>query len=156
MKDITYFSTVAELRQWLADNHAQAHALQVGFYKKQSVQFNFSWSEAVDAAICFGWIDGVRHGVDGESYTVRFTPRKANSIWSAVNLKKVEELTKRGLMHPAGIAAYERRSAEKSKIYAYEQQNAALAEADEAKFRENAKAWEFFTAQAPSYRKTAI
>ncbi len=156
MKDITYFSALSELRRWLADNHAQAKELQIGFYKKQSGRFNFSWSEAVEAAICFGWIDGVRHGVDDESYTVRFTPRKSHSIWSAVNLKKVEELTKLGLMHPAGIAAYERRSESKSKVYAYEQKSAALGESYEAKFRENARAWEFFIEQSPSYRKTAI
>ncbi len=109
--------------------------MQVGFYKKNSGRFNFSWSEAVDAAICYGWIDGVRNAVDEISYTVRFTPRKARSIWSAVNIKKVEELVRCGLMRPAGIAAFERRDEKKSAIYAYEQKNAALGEDYEARFR---------------------
>ena len=121
MKDIKYFSTIAEFREWLEANHASGRELQVGFYKKNSGRFNFSWSEAVDQAICYGWIDGVRNAVDELSYTVRFTPRKPSSIWSAVNIKKVEELTRLGLMRPAGIVAFEKRDEKKSAIYAYEQ-----------------------------------
>lgn len=156
MKDIKYFSTIAEFRKWLEANRADARELQVGFYKKNSGRFNFSWSEAVDQAICFGWIDGVRNAVDEISYTVRFTPRKPTSIWSAVNIKKVEELTKLGLMRPAGIAAFERRDEEKSAIYAYEQKDAALPAADEARFRANARAWDFFERQTAYYRRQAI
>ncbi len=156
MKDIKYFSTISEFHKWLEENHTSERELQVGFYKKNSGRFNFSWSEAVDAAICYGWIDGVRNAVDEISYTVRFTPRKARSIWSAVNIKKVEELSRLGLMRPAGIAAFEKRDEKKSKIYAYEQKNAALGEDYEARFRANGKAWEFFEAQAAYYRRTAI
>ena len=156
MKDIKYFSTIPEFREWFEENHASERELQVGFYKKNSGRFNFSWSEAVDAAICYGWIDGVRNAVDEISYTVRFTPRKPNSIWSAVNIKKVEELTKLGLMRLAGIAAFERRDEQKSAIYAYEQKNAALGEDYETTFRANAKAWAFFEAQAAYYRRTAV
>ena len=156
MKDIKYFSTISEFRDWLEANHISERELQVGFYKKNSGRFNFSWSEAVDAAICYGWIDGVRNAVDEISYTVRFTPRKARSIWSAVNIKKVEELSRLGLMRPAGIAAFERRDEKKSVIYAYEQKNAVLGEDYEARFRANTKAWEFFEAQAAYYRRTAI
>jgi len=156
MKDIKYFATIAEFREWLEANHSDVRELQVGFYKKNSGRFNFSWSEAVDAAICFGWIDGVRNSVDEMSYTVRFTPRKARSIWSAVNINKVEELSRLGLMRPAGIAAFKRRDEKKSAIYAYEQKKAALGEDYEARFRASAKAWEFFEAQAAYYRRTAI
>jgi len=156
MKDIKFFTTIFEFREWLEANHATERELQVGFYKKNSGRFNFSWSEAVDAAICYGWIDGVRNAVDEISYTVRFTPRKPKSIWSAVNIKKVEELSRLGLMRPAGIAAFERRDEKKSAIYAYEQKNAALGEDYEARFRANAKAWEFFETQAAYYRRTAI
>jgi len=156
MKDIKYFSTIDEFREWLEVNHISGRELQVGFYKKNSGRFNFSWSEAVEAAICYGWIDGVRNAVDEVSYTVRFTPRKPSSIWSAVNIKKVEELTRLGLMRPAGIAAFEKRDEKKSAIYAYEQKNAALGEDYEAKFRANAKAWDFFERQAAYYRRTAI
>ncbi len=156
MKDIKYFSTISEFREWLEENHGSERELQVGFYKKNSGRFNFSWSEAVDVAICYGWIDGVRNAVNEIGYTVRFTPRKPTSIWSAVNIKKVEELSRLGLMRPAGIAAFERRDEKKSVIYAYEQKNASLSEDYEARFRANAKAWEFFEAQAAYYRRTAI
>ena len=156
MKDIKYFLTIPEFREWLEENHVSERELQVGFYKKNSGRFNFSWSEAVDAAICYGWIDGVRNAVDEISYTVRFTPRKPKSIWSAVNIKKVEELTKLGLMRPAGVAAFERRDEQKSAIYAYEQKNHTLGEGYKATFRANAKAWEFFEAQAAYYRRTAV
>ena len=156
MKDIKYFSTISEFRQWLEENHVSERELQVGFYKKNSGRFNFSWSEAVDQAICYGWIDGVRNAVDEISYMVRFTPRKPTSIWSAVNIKKVEELSRLGLMRSAGVAAFEKRDESKSAIYAYEQKNAALGEDYEARFRANVKAWDYFEAQAAYYRRTAI
>jgi uncharacterized protein YdeI (YjbR/CyaY-like superfamily) len=116
-----------------------------------------SWSEAVDEALCFGWIDSRQQGVDDESYVIRFTPRKQGSNWSVVNIRKVEELTREGRMRPAGLEAFERRSGDRSGIYSYEQRKAAaLDEAFERRFRDNAKAWEFFQAQAPSYRRTAV
>jgi uncharacterized protein YdeI (YjbR/CyaY-like superfamily) len=116
-----------------------------------------SWSEAVDEALCFGWIDSRQQGVDDESYVIRFTPRKQGSNWSLVNIRKVEELTREGRMRPAGLEAFERGSGDRSGIYSYEQRKgAALDEAFERRFRDNAKAWEFFQAQAPSYRRTAV
>jgi uncharacterized protein YdeI (YjbR/CyaY-like superfamily) len=111
----------------------------------------------VDEALCFGWIDGIRRSVDDERYTIRFTPRKARSTWSAVNIKRVAELTKLGRMQPAGLQAFERRETVRSQIYAYEQRaDAALGEAGEREFRANERAWAFFQAQPPSYRRTAI
>ena len=111
----------------------------------------------MDQALCFGWIDGVRRRVDELSYTIRFTPRRASSIWSSVNIRRVAVLTEQGLMSPAGVAAFERRSEHKSSIYSYEQRHAAaLTPEQEKKFRANRKAWSFFQAQAPSYRRIMV
>lgn len=115
-----------------------------------------TWSQSVDEALCFGWIDGVRRSIDADSYCIRFTPRKAKSIWSAVNIQKIEDLTRQGLMHPAGLAAFEKRQDSKSKIYAYEQKVVGLSDAFEQTFRTNEKAWANFQAMPPSYRKTAM
>ena len=151
-----FFAKPAAFRKWLERNHGAAHELWVGFYKKETGRPSITWPESVDEALCVGWIDGIRKRIDDESYTIRFTPRKARSIWSAVNIARVAELTREGRMLPAGLAAFERRSADKSAIYAYEQRkNAAFDEAAERQFRANAKAWEFFQAQPPGYRKTA-
>ena len=108
-----------------------------------------------DEALCFGWIDGVRKSIDADSYSIRFTPRRPTSIWSAVNIKKVEELTKRGLMQPAGIAAFAKRAESKSRIYAYENEAVKLSVDFEKQFKSNQKAWSFFERQAPYYRKLA-
>lgn len=114
------------------------------------------WPESVDEALCVGWIDGLTKRIDEASYMIRFTPRKAGSIWSAVNIARVSELTREGRMQPGGIAAFKRRSAAKSAIYSYEQREpAAFDEAAERQFRANARAWEFFQAQPPWYRRTA-
>lgn len=115
-----------------------------------------TWSESVDQALCFGWIDGVRRSRDAESYTIRFTPRKKDSIWSGINIKKVESLTKSGLMQPAGIAAFEKRQESKSRIYAFEQDKMEFSAAFKNQFKANKKAWDFFHSQAPSYIKTAL
>jgi uncharacterized protein YdeI (YjbR/CyaY-like superfamily) len=153
----TYFATAAAFRAWLEANQASSTELLVGFYKKGSGKPSITWPESVDEALCFGWIDGVRRSVDDERYTIRFTPRKARSTWSAVNIKRVDELTKLGRMRPAGLAAFERREAARSQIYAYEQRSeAALDDDAERAFRANAKAWTFFEAQPPWYRRTAI
>ena len=131
--------------------------LWVGFYKKSSGKPSITWPEAVDQALCFGWIDGQRKGIDDVSYTIRFTPRKPRSIWSAVNVKRVGELTAQGLMHPAGLKAFENRTEEKSGVYAYEQETPAELDADyEQRFRANQTAWDFFQAQAAWYRRAAI
>ncbi|MEO6284378.1 MAG: YdeI/OmpD-associated family protein [Dyadobacter sp.] len=152
----TFFADQADFRNWLAHNHQKETELLVGFYKVNSGKPSMSWPESVDQALCFGWIDGVRKSIDGESYTIRFTARKSGSIWSAINIRKIEDLSEKGLMQPAGIASYEKRKEHKSKIYSYETEPVMLSEEFEKRFRENEKAWEFFRKQAPSYQKTAI
>jgi uncharacterized protein YdeI (YjbR/CyaY-like superfamily) len=152
----TFFATPDEFRAWLDKHHATESEVLVRLYKKGSGRPSITWPESVDQALCFGWIDGVRRRIDDESYTIRFTPRKARSTWSAVNVKRVGELTAEGLMHPAGLAAFERRSDDKTAIYAYEQRKAAKLDAEqERRFKADEKAWAWFQAQAPSYRRTA-
>ncbi|BBI34262.1 YdeI/OmpD-associated family protein [Cohnella abietis] len=155
---VLYFPSPAEWRIWLNDNHEQVSHLLVLFYKKGSGKLSMTWPESVDEALCYGWIDGVRKGRDEESYTIRFTPRKANSIWSAVNIARVEHLTEQGLMRPAGLAAFGRRKLEKSAIYMHEQkdENVVLDPKYEQQLMANQKAWDFFQNQSPRYRKSAI
>ena len=148
-----YFSTQADFRRWLEENHDKETELTVGFYKVGSGKPSMSWSQSVDEALCFGWIDGVRRSIDAESYAIRFTPRKSKSVWSAVNIAKVAELTEKGLMQPTGIAAFAKRSEEKSKIYAYENEAKQFSDEFESEFRANEKAWEFFQNQANWYKK---
>jgi uncharacterized protein YdeI (YjbR/CyaY-like superfamily) len=151
-----FFPTPAEFRAWLEQNHASEEELSVGFYKRDSGKPSISWPESVDAALCYGWIDGVRHSIDAVSYRIRFTPRKPGSTWSAINVRRVEELTKFGLIRPAGVKAFEARKGDKTGIYAYEQRKQArLTPAYEKQFRANKEAWEFFQAQPPWYRRTA-
>jgi len=152
----TFFATPAELRQWLDRNHATATELLVGFYKRGSGKASITWQELVDEELCFGWIDGVRQGIDEVRYSNRITPRKPRSTWSAVNIARAQELIRLGRMHPAGMAAFERRTEERSAIYSYEQRKSArLDPAAERSFRANKKAWTFFQAQAPGYRQAA-
>lgn len=151
-----FFETPADFRRWLERNHETATELLVGFYKKGSGHPSITWPESVDQALCFGWIDGVRKRIDDISYTIRFTPRKKGSTWSAINIGRVAELTKLGLMQPRGLHAFEQRTANKSAIYAYENAPKKLPAADEKKFRANRKAWAWFTSQAPSYQRVAI
>jgi uncharacterized protein YdeI (YjbR/CyaY-like superfamily) len=152
----TFFATPADFRQWLEKHHAEESELLVGCYKKDSGKPSITWPESVDQALCFGWIDGVRRRIDDVSYSIRFTPRKAVSNWSAINIARVAELTKLGVMAPAGLRAFEKRREDKSAIYAYENKVRTLAPADEKRFRANKKAWAFFTTQAPSYQRVAI
>jgi uncharacterized protein YdeI (YjbR/CyaY-like superfamily) len=150
-----FFKTPADFRAWLEKHHATQQELSVGFYKRDSGKPSITWPESVDAALCYGWIDGVRHSIDAVSYRIRFTPRRATSTWSAINVKRVDELTKLGLVHPAGVKAFEARKGDKTGIYAYEQRrNAKLPPAFEKQFRANKKAWEFFQSQPPWYRRT--
>jgi uncharacterized protein YdeI (YjbR/CyaY-like superfamily) len=152
----TFFTEPAELRAWLEEHHAEATELLVGFHKKGSGRPSITWPESVDQALCFGWIDGVRRGIDEDSYTIRFTPRKKRSNWSAKNIKRVAELSREGLMRPAGLAAFEARTEDRSGIYAYEQRKTAKLDKDqERQLRANKKAWEFFQAQPAWYRRTA-
>jgi uncharacterized protein YdeI (YjbR/CyaY-like superfamily) len=151
-----FFPTPAEFRAWLEQNHASEGELSVGFYKRDSGKPSITWPESVDAALCYGWIDGVRHSIDALSYRIRFTPRKPGSTWSAINVRRVEELSKLSLMRPAGVKAFEARKGDKTGIYAYEQRKQAkLTPAYEKQFRAHKKAWEFFQAQPPWYRRTA-
>ncbi|MEP7287775.1 MAG: YdeI/OmpD-associated family protein [Chloroflexota bacterium] len=151
-----FFTTPAEFRVWLEQNHAKTSELLVGFYKKDSGKPSITWPESVDQALCFGWIDGVRKRIDEVSYSIRFTPRKPRSIWSAVNIARVEELTRLGLIQQAGFKAFEARAEDKSAIYAYEQTNATLGDVYEQQFRANQAAWDFFQTQPAWYQKTAI
>jgi len=153
----TFFATPADWRAWLEKHHARQPEFLVGFYKRDSGRPSITWPESVDQALCFGWIDGVRKRLDEHRYTIRFTPRKARSTWSTVNIQRVQELTAQGLMRPAGLQAFEARTAERSEIYAYEQkQDAALPEAYDKSLKANKKAWTFFQAQAPWYQRTAL
>jgi uncharacterized protein YdeI (YjbR/CyaY-like superfamily) len=149
-----FFATPADFRAWLKGHHATEQELSVGFHKKGSGKPSITWPEAVDEALCFGWIDGVRHRIDDENYRIRFTPRNPRSTWSAVNLKRVAELTKQGRMRAAGLRAFANRIEAKTGIYAYEQrENAALDREAEAQFHANPAAWKFFEAQSAWYRK---
>ena len=127
----------------------------VGFYKVKTGKPSLTWSESVDQALCFGWIDGVRRSIDDEMYQIRFTPRKASSVWSTVNIRKVKELTSQGLMKPAGMEAFNKRKKEKSGIYSFENQEADLAPEFEKEFKANKPAWNYFMSLAPSYRKVS-
>jgi uncharacterized protein YdeI (YjbR/CyaY-like superfamily) len=151
----TFFETQSEFRQWLLQNHAIAKELYVGFRKVGSGLKSITWSQSVDEALCFGWIDGLRKSIDKDSYFIRFTPRKPTSIWSAINIAKIEELTRQGLITPAGLAAYEHRTDSKSKIYAYENEETKLSPEFEEQFRSNPGAWIYFQSMPPSYRKVA-
>jgi uncharacterized protein YdeI (YjbR/CyaY-like superfamily) len=152
-----FFATSDAFRAWLAVHHETERELLVGFWKVGSGKPSISWPESVDEALSFGWIDGIRRSLDGESYTIRFTPRKPNSIWSAVNIRRANELIERGHMQAAGLAAFERRHADRSGIYSFERSAPAeLEPGDERLFRANAPAWDFFSARPPSYRRAAL
>ncbi len=154
--DVRFFAEPGEFRDWLADHHDSDEPLWVGYYKKATGKRSITWEESVDQALCYGWIDGVRRSLDSMSYAIRFTPRRAGSTWSMVNVKRVAALTAAGLMHPRGIAAYEARDGARTGIYSYEQRDqAALSPDEEARFRANAAAWEYFQSTTSSYRRTA-
>jgi uncharacterized protein YdeI (YjbR/CyaY-like superfamily) len=153
--DVTFFKTPAHFRKWLEKNHAAASILWVGLYKKDSGKPSITWPESVDEALCFGWIDGVRKSLDETAYTIRFSPRKSASVWSAVNIKRAQELIELGRMHAAGLAAFQKRKEDLSRVYAYEQQGPTLEGEYEKKLRANRKAWKFWSAQPPWYRRTA-
>ena len=153
--DPTYFSAAAEFRRWLRTHHADTEELIVGFSKKGSGEGGLTYKEAVDEALCVGWIDGVRRRVDDRRYSIRFSPRKPKSIWSLVNIARVAELTSEGRMRPAGVAAFERRDASRSGVYSFEQENVALTPTQRKAFRANPDAWDFFQGQAPWYRRVA-
>ena len=150
---IKYFKSAHDFRRWLEKNHATMQELWVGYYKKSSRQPSITWPESVDEALCFGWIDGIRKSVDDLRYTIRFTPRRRGSIWSAINIKRARELSDKGLMKPRGMAAFGARKENESGIYSYERRTAKLDAPYEKRLRQNKAAWDFFYAQPPSYRK---
>jgi uncharacterized protein YdeI (YjbR/CyaY-like superfamily) len=151
----TYFRSATEFHRWLEKNHGDAAELFVGFHKKSSGEPSITYSEALDEALCFGWIDGVRKSVDETRYTIRFTPRRPKSKWSAVNTKRAGELKALGRMKPSGLAAFEGREQGKAG-YSYEERPRELDGACEERFRAHPKAWEFFAAQPPGYRRMII
>ena len=150
---VKFFKSPPDFRKWLAANHASQTELWVGFYKRASGKASITWPQSVDEALCFGWIDGIRKSIDDASYKIRFTPRKQRSTWSAVNIKRVGELSEQGLMSEAGVKAFEARQENRSGIYSYEQRSPELPEQYAKKLKKNTAAWKFFEAQPPSYRK---
>lgn len=150
---LKFFKTPTDFRKWLEKHHAAISELWVGFYKRGSGHASITWPESVDQALCFGWIDGIRKSVDDVSYAIRFTPRRVDSVWSAVNIKRAKELSKLGLMKPRGLDAFRRRKENRSGIYSYEQRSAELEPPYEKRFRQNKPAWKFFQAQPTWYRK---
>jgi uncharacterized protein YdeI (YjbR/CyaY-like superfamily) len=157
MSEPVFFTTPGELRAWFEQHHAEAPELLVGYWKKHTGKAGISHTEAIEQALCFGWIDSVGRRVDDDRYQVRFTPRRKGSVWSAVNVAAVARLTEQGLMHPAGLRAFETRRPDRVAVYAYEQPaDAELDEAQTALLRRNEPAWAWFSAQPPSYRRAAV
>src|ERR1700729_306813 len=153
----TFFAAGDEFLAWLEQHGAHHTEFVVGYYKRSSNRPSMTWAESVDAALCFGWIDGVRKRIDEHSYQIRFTPRKPTSIWSRINIERARVLQREGKMREAGLKAFAHRREDKSRIYSYEQQKAAALErADEMRFRKARAAWKFFEAQPPSYRRLVI
>lgn len=153
--ELTFFASPHEFRNWLKKHHAKNTELLVGFYSKGSGLGGITYAEALDEALCFGWIDGVRRNVDEVSYSIRFTPRKTGSIWSLINVKHVERLLAAKRMANAGIKAFDARKAHKTGIYSFEQKKHALEPAQEKTFRANKKAWAFWEAQPPGYKRVS-
>jgi uncharacterized protein YdeI (YjbR/CyaY-like superfamily) len=151
-----FFPDQNEFRQWLDKNFKTQSELLVGFYRVDSGKPSMTWSQSVDEAICYGWIDGIRKSIDKNSYCIRFTPRKPSSNWSKININKVEALKQKGLMTPAGLEAYHKKKDENSGIYSYENETEKLTSHFEEIFRSSGPAWEFFINQAPSYKKMVI
>ena len=154
--EVVFFASGEAFRAWLEEWGASASEIWVGFHKKAVGADGVTYAQALDEALCFGWIDGLRKGVDATSFTIRFTPRKRRSIWSAVNIARAEELTRLGLMRPGGLAAFAAREEQRSRVYSFENAPATLSPDFAALFQSNAQAWAYFTAQAPSYQRAAI
>jgi uncharacterized protein YdeI (YjbR/CyaY-like superfamily) len=156
-REAVFFRAPGEWRAWLEAHAADATELWVGFFKRGAGETGITWPEAVDQALCFGWIDGRRQSIDASRYRIRFTARKASSIWSTVNVARVEELSAAGLMRPAGLEAFARRRPERSGVYSHEQAGEPELDAEQqARLRQRPEAWAFFEVQAPSYRKAAL
>jgi uncharacterized protein YdeI (YjbR/CyaY-like superfamily) len=149
-----FFKTASDLREWLAKNHDKTSELWIGFYKKASGKRSITYREALDEALCFGWIDGVRKSLNDESYIQRFTPRRARSIWSNINTKRVEELKKLGKMEPAGLNAFAARDPKRSGIYSFEREELKFDGEFKKRFQANEKAWEFYEKLPPFLKRT--
>lgn len=156
MPEPIFFLSATELHSWMLKNHAAAAELWIGFYKKSGHERGIGYEESLDEMICFGWAEAIRKSLGEFTYMMRFTRRKKGSIWSARNLERAAILEKSGLMHPAGLAAYQNHDVEKSKQYSYEQNNVVLSAEYEKKLKTNRKAWAWWQMQTPSYRKAAI
>lgn len=152
---LKHFKTAADFRAWLEVNHASTTELWIGFYKKDSGKGGITYAEALDEALCFGWIDGLKKRVDELSFTQRFTPRKPKSIWSRINIGHVARLTKAGSMRPAGVKAFAARTAAKSGVYSFENKPRELSPATKRQFKADKAAWNFFQQQPPGYRRIA-
>ena len=150
---VVFFKSAGEFRRWLETNHASAAEIFIGFYRKDSGRTGITYQEALDEALCFGWIDGVRKKVDDSSYTNRFSPRRMKSIWSTVNTRRVKQLIEEGRVTPAGLKAFQERDAARSQRYSYERERGELDPELLRRFRSNPGAWRFFEAQSPSYRR---
>ncbi|MDB4876571.1 MAG: hypothetical protein JWM41_3017 [Gemmatimonadetes bacterium] len=152
----TFFKSGRAFREWLEKHHTAKTELLLGFHKKDSGRGGITYQEALDEALAFGWIDGIRRRIDDYGYSIRFTPRKPRSIWSAVNIKRVNELTAAGRMRDAGCAAFEKRDETRSAVYAYEQREGAVLDAVALKaLKADKKAWKFYDAQPPFYQRTS-
>jgi uncharacterized protein YdeI (YjbR/CyaY-like superfamily) len=154
-ENVQFFETPRQLRAWFEANHDSAKELWLGYHRKRTGRPSVTWQEVVDQELCFGWIDSVRYSLDADRSAQRITPRRKRSVWSAVNIRRYEELDREGLVHPSGRAAFEARDEARSRIYAYENRATALDEARETEFRRHRSAWKFFESQAPWYRRTA-
>ena len=150
-----FFRSGAQFRAWLEKHHATDPELLLGFHKTSAGKGGITYKQALDEALCYGWIDGVRTNFDRDSYTIRFTPRKPKSHWSRINIKRAAELKAAGLMHAVGYATYQKRDESKTINYSYEMRKANLGAAYEKRLKANPKAWAFFTSQAPSYQRHA-
>jgi len=152
---VKHFKTPSEFRKWLATHHTTEAELWAGYCKKTTGRPSMTWSESVDEALCYGWIDGIRKGIDDTTYTIRFTPRKPRSIWSAINIRRAQELIEEGRMRATGLKAFEARMENRSGVYSYEQRKEQLDEPYAKKLKRNKPAWEFYQAQPASYRRAA-
>mgnify|MGYP002622835965 CR=1 FL=1 len=151
-----FFSSPGAFRAWLKKNHKKAPEVIVGYYKKHTGKPSLTWPESVAEALCYGWIDGIRRSLDGERYTIRFTPRRPKSIWSAVNIRMVAELEAAGRMTAAGRAVFNARPNPESKGYTAEKKDLALDATSVRTFKKKKAAWEFFEDQPPGYRKKVV
>jgi len=152
----TFFSSAAEFRRWLHANHDKVPELWIGFYKLASGRKGLTYLEAVDEALCYGWIDGHKKTHDAHAFKQRFTPRRARSIWSAINIQKVERLKKAGRMAAPGLRAYALKDPARTQVYSFENRGRALDPAYEKRFRAKKRAWAFFEAQPPGYRRLCV